>query len=169
LGALYAVFIIFIQNTLGSVTMDLGWLAVGAGMGLLLGSLIYGRIGKHFPLKAVLNISLIGASFYLIFFVIFLKYHPLKLFALFSCVLLGLFASPLVIGVNTLIHNGSENDFWGRIFSSLEVVIHFGFIVFMFIASFLADTFSPFTIILSVGIIIAFFSLFNFIKERCLK
>lgn len=166
LGALYVVFIIFIQDTLRSVTIDLGWLAVGGGLGLFLGSLIYGRIGREWPIKKVINISLIFASLYLIFFVVYLKSHPFKLFALFSCFLLGVGLSPLVIGVNTLIHNGSENNFWGRIFSSLEVVIHLGFIVFMFVTSYLADKFSPFTIILNVGIIIFFFSLFSLLRDN---
>lgn len=166
LGALYVVFIVFIQETLGSVTMDLGWLAVGGGLGLFLGSLVYGRAGRDWPIKRVINLSLVFASLYLVFFVSYLKYYPSKSFALLSCFLLGIGVSPLVIGVNTLVHKGSGNNFWGRIFSSLEVVIHLGFIGFMFIASYLADKFSPFTIILSAGIIISFFSLFNLLKDN---
>jgi MFS family permease len=165
LGSLYVVFIVFIQNTFHSVTIDLGWLAVASGLGLFCGSLIYGRVADMGKIRRVINIALIFASSYLVFFVAFLKYHPFKPFALFSCFLLGLISSPLVIGVNTLIHTQSKNNFWGRIFSSLEVLNHFAFIVFMFASSYLAEKFSPFTIIISVGIIIFLFSGFNYLRE----
>jgi hypothetical protein len=69
-----------------------------------------------------------------------------------------------VIAVNTLIHSESENKFWGRIFSSLEVIIHIAFIVFMFLSSFLAEIFSPFTIIVAIGAITMFFS-YIFLKQ----
>ena len=165
LGSLYVVFIVFIQNTLSSVTLDLGYLAVGLGTGLFVGSLIYGKIGKRYPFKKSINVSLFINSIYLISFVTVLKFHPSKLFAFFSCFLLGGFSSPVVVGINALIHSESQNMFWGRIFSSLEVVIHFAFIAFMFLSSYLAEFFSPFTIIMSVGIIIFFFSSFGLFSE----
>ncbi|MCD6227919.1 MAG: MFS transporter [Candidatus Omnitrophica bacterium] len=165
LGSLYVVFIVFIQNTLSSVTLDLGYLAVGLGTGLFVGSLIYGRIGGKYSFKKSTNISLLINSIYLILFVTVLKFYPSRLFAFFSCLLLGGFSSPVVIGINALIHSESQNMFWGRIFSSLEVVIHFAFIAFMFLSSYLAEFFSPFTIIMSVGIIIFFFSSFGLFSE----
>jgi len=129
------------------------------------GSLIYGKIGKRYPFKKSINVSLFINSIYLISFVTVLKFHPSKLFAFFSCFLLGGFSSPVVVGINALIHSESQNMFWGRIFSSLEVVIHFAFIAFMFLSSYLAEFFSPFTIIMSVGIIIFFFSSFGLFSE----
>lgn len=165
-GALYVVFIVFIQNTFHSVTIDLGWFAVGSGLGLFLGALIYGKVGRQWVIRKVINGSLIFSSIYLLFFVTFIHHHPIKLFALFSCFLLGVFSSPVVIGVNTLIHDESKNDFWGRIFSSLEVVIHLAFVIWMFISSYLAEKFSSFTIIIAVGIIIFIFSFFNYVKKN---
>ena len=47
LGAAYVVFIVFIQETLGTLTQDLGLLVVFLGLGLFLGSLAYGRLGKN--------------------------------------------------------------------------------------------------------------------------
>ncbi len=163
-GSLYVVFIVFIQDTFNSVTLDLGWLAVGSGIGLFCGSLAYGKLGKSWPIRKVIDISLVMVSAWLVFFVSVLHHYPHKPFAFFSCFFLGLLASPVVIGVNTLIHNQSQNGFWGRIFSSLEVLIHLAFIVWMFSASFLAEQFSTFTIIIAVGIIIFIFSGFNFIN-----
>jgi hypothetical protein len=83
-----------------------------------------------------------------------------------GCVLLGALASPIVIAVNSLIHKESKNGFWGRIFSSLEVVIHIAFLAFMFLSSYLAEIMTPFTIINSVGIIAFLFALYNLIRNH---
>ncbi|MCK9573441.1 MAG: MFS transporter [Candidatus Omnitrophica bacterium] len=165
IGSLYTVFIVFVQQTLGTVTFALGWLAVGSGAGLFIGSLFYGKIGSKVSIQKAINRSLFFSCFYLIAFVSLLRVYPYKLFAFISCFILGLVASPVVIAVNTLIHNESENKFWGRIFSSLEIIIHIAFIVFMFVASYLAEKFSPFTIIIAVGIITMILSCV-FLKEK---
>ncbi len=165
IGSLYTIFIVFIQKTLKTVTFDLGWLAVGCGAGLFFGSLFYGRIGAKFSIKKVTSVSLFFSSLYLCAFVTLLKMYPHKLFAFFSCFIIGLIASPIAIAINTLIHNESENKFWGRIFSSLEIIIHLTFIVFMFTASYLAEKFTPFTIIIAISIITMFSSYF-FLKEN---
>jgi len=61
--------------------------------------------------------------------------------------------SPVFVGVNSLIHVKSDKKILGRIFSGLEVISHLGFLITMYVSSFLADIFNPFTIIISVGII----------------
>ena len=165
IGSLYVVFVVFIQNTLSTITMELGVLAIGAGLGLFLGTLLYGRLGRSIDVKKVINLTLVSASFWLVLSVILLKYYPSELFAFFSVFLLGLIVSPVIVAVNSLIHKDSDSNLWGRIFSSLEVVIHLAFIIFMFIASFLAEIFRPFTIIVAVGIIIFLFSLYNLICD----
>lgn len=165
IGSLYTIFIVFIQKTLSTVTFELGWLAVGCGAGLFVGSLFYGKVGAKFSIKKVTCVSLFFSSLYLAVFVSLLRMYPYKILALVSCFILGLIASPIAIAVNTLIHNESENKFWGRIFSSLEVIIHLTFIVFMFLSSYLAEKFTPFTIIIAISIITMFSSYF-FLKEK---
>ena len=166
IGSLYTIIIVFIQKTLSTVTSDLGWLAVAAGTGLFFGSIIYGRIGSKFPLRKSTHVFLFLSSIYLVIFTCILRIYPYGFFAFLSCMFLGILSSPIVVAVNTLIHKESDNNFWGRIFSSLEIVIHLAFIIFMFLASYLAEKISPFTIIISVGIIISLFSLFNLAVEN---
>jgi MFS family permease len=165
LGSIYTLFIVFIQNTLSTVTIDLGKLAVGAGLGLFSGSLLYGRFAQKLPLKKTIIFSFIFANLYLLFFVILLKFYPSKIFAFFSCLFLGMIISPIAIAINTLIHKESKDNFWGRIFSSFEFIVHLAFIIFMFLSSYLAEKFSPFTIIVSICIISVFFALFS-LRER---
>lgn len=165
IGSLYTVFIVFIQKTLSTITLELGLVAIGAGGGLFLGTILYGKFGSTLPVKKTINISLMMASLHLLIFTTVLKLHPSELYAFFSCFILGLLVSPVEIGITTFIHKKSENGFLGRIFSSMEVFLHLAFIVFMFIASYLAEIMTPFTIIASVSITLLLFSLWSYIKE----
>jgi MFS family permease len=79
--------------------------------------------------------------------------------------MLGALISPAFIGITALIHKESDANLLGRIFSGLEFTSHFGFLVAMFVASFLADIFSPFTIVIAIGIIGVFCSLI-FMKKH---
>lgn len=165
IGSLYVVFIRFIQETLTTLVKDVGFTVVALAAGIFFGSLFYGRIAHKIDVKKTINATMFIASLYLIFFVIFLKIHPTPLNAVILGFILGLVASPIVVGINTLIHQESDGNLLGRIFSGLEFISHLGFLVFMFIFSFLADIFTPFTIIISVGIIGAFISLIFVLKN----
>jgi len=158
-GALYVVLIRFIQLTLHSITKDLGFTVVSIATGLFFGSLLYGRIAHKFSVYKLINAAILASSLFLIFFVVFLNAHPSSFYAVTLSFLLGLLISPAFIGVNALIHKESDANLLGRIFSGLEFTSHFGFLVTMFIASFLADIFTPFTIVVSIGIIGSFCSL----------
>jgi len=157
-GGLYVVFIRFIQEVLSSVTSDIGFIMVALGAGIFLGSLVYGRIAHKFSVKKVINLSLLLASLYLIFFVVSLRACPQRLYAIALAFVLGMITSPVFVGVNTLIHKESDQKVLGRIFSGLEFTSHLGFLISMFICSALADFFNPFTIIVSLGIIGFFIS-----------
>jgi len=159
IGGLYVVFIRFIQNTLASVTKDLGFVVVALSAGLFIGSLIYGRVAHKVSIKKIINLAILFSSLYLVCFVIFLHAYPSTLCAIFLSFILGSLVSPAFIGVNALIHKESEANLLGRIFSGLEFISHLGFLIAMFASSILADMFSPFTIIVSIGIIGFLFSL----------
>jgi len=163
IGSLYTIFIIFIQNTFNTVTKDLGWLAIGAGFGMFLGTVAYGKIGSRFNPKTIINVSLLSAGAWLAGFILILHSYPSKIFAFMACLILGVLCSPLEIAINTLIHQESHNKFLGRIFSSLEVLLHIAFIIFMFLASFLAEKLGAFTIIVFIGIIVMIFGLVQII------
>ena len=168
LGALYVVFIGFIQKTLGTGTKDLGFLAVWLTLGLFLGSLAYGRVAHKFSLAKTINVMLMLSSALLIAFVSIIKRTPSGALASFFSFVLGFMASPIVIACNSLIHKRSSDNLWGRIFSSLEVVAHFAFILFMFITSILADKLRvpPFVIIIWVGIVVIIFSLISLFRKE---
>ena len=165
IGSLYVVFIRFIQETLSSLVKDVGFTVVFLAAGIFFGSLLYGRIAHKLDIKKSINASMFISSLYIIFFVMFLKAYPKPLHAIILGFGLGLTASPVIVGINALIHKESDNNLLGRIFSGLEFISHLGFLIAMLICSLLADIFTPFTIMVSVGIIGALVSLIFIAKN----
>jgi MFS transporter, DHA3 family, macrolide efflux protein len=154
LGAVYVVIIVFIQRTLGSATKDVGLLIMFLGIGLFLGSLVYGRFGQKISQFKIIFISLIISGIMIVFFVVGITAYPV--FALAACLatLLGATIAPIMIASNTVIHQVSADHMLGKIFSSLEIVMHLAFLIFMFVSSLLAEHFPAGTILMVTGAIV---------------
>jgi len=163
LGAVYVVLIVFVQKTLHSATKDLGLLIMFLGIGLFLGSLVYGRFGQKVSAYKIIFVSLVLSGAMLVCFAVTIHRYPsFTIAALLSC-LLGTFISPIMTASNTIIHKVSDNGMLGKIFSSLEIVMHLGFLLFMFISSLLAERFSHVLILIIVGCLISVLGLVNLI------
>ena len=161
LGAVYVVTIVFVQNTLHSATKDLGFLIVFLGLGLFFGSIVYGSIGHRISPYRIIYASLVTSGLMLAVFAAGISMYPCFPVAAFLSVLVGLSISPIMIASNTIVHNASSSEMMGKIFSSLEIVIHLGFLTFMFVASALADKFPHVIILSTIGILIAATGAFN--------
>ncbi len=166
LGAVYVVIIVFVQKTLHSATKDLGLLVMFLGLGLFFGSLIYGRFGHKFSQYKVIFISLIYSGIMLIIFSLAIYHYPNLMVAAALALILGLFISPIMIASNTIIHKVSENGMMGKIFSSLEIVMHLGFLLFMFLSSMLAEKFSQLAILVIVGFLLVALGAGNLLIKR---
>jgi len=166
LGAIYVILIVFVQKTLHSATKDLGLLVMFLGIGLFLGSLIYGRFGQRLSHYKTIFASLVLSGIMLIVFALTIHYYPYFLVAAMLSFLLGLLVSPIMIASNTIIHNVSENEMRGKIFSSMEIVMHVGFLLFMFISGLLAERFSHTLILVIVGCIFSALGIINFFYHR---
>ncbi len=153
LGAVYTVIIAFVQKTLHSATKDLGLLAMFVGIGLFVGSLLYGKFGSRFSQYKTIFSSLIVSGCMLIIFALVLWRYPYLLVAEFLAFALGLSIAPIMIASNTVVHNASKVDMMGKVFSSLEIVMHLAFLVFMFASSIIAEHVSCGIILVGVGII----------------
>lgn len=166
LGAIYVVLIVFVQKTLHSATKDLGLLIMFLGIGLFLGSLIYGRFGQRLSHYKIIFVSLVLSGIMLIVFALTIQRYPYFLIAALLSFLLGLMVSPIMIASNTIIHNVSDNEMRGKIFSSMEIVMHLGFLLFMFISGLLAERFSHTLILVIVGCVFSVLGIINFIFHR---
>lgn len=169
LGSTYVVIIVFVQKTLHSATKDLGLLVMFLGIGLFVGSFIYGKFGQrlsHF--KAIFS-SLLLSGAMLIAFSVMVHRYPNFIVAAFFAFLLGMVISPIMIASNTIVHNASSSSILGKIFSSLEIVMHLGFLIFMFISSILSEKFTPFIILLITGSAIMLLGVINLGCQRRLS
>ncbi|MFA6349782.1 MAG: MFS transporter [Candidatus Omnitrophota bacterium] len=166
LGSTYVVIIVFVQKTLHSATKDLGLLVMFLGIGLFAGSLVYGRFGQRLSHFKTIFSSLMLSGAMLIIFSVMVHQYPNFIVAAIFAFLLGIAISPIMIATNTIVHNASSSSMLGKIFSSLEIVMHLGFLIFMFISSILAEAFSPFIILVIVGSAIMFLGLVNLACQR---
>jgi len=166
LGSVYVVFIAFVQKVLQSATKDLGLLIMFLGIGLFLGSIIYGRFGQKISQYKTIFCSLISSGIMLVVFAVGITKYPYFAVAAALAFLLGLAISPIMIASNTIIHNASSNNMMGKIFSSLEIVMHLGFLIFMFISSVLAERLSHSIILIFVGCAIIILGVINLIYHR---
>ncbi|MGD0336614.1 MAG: MFS transporter [Candidatus Omnitrophota bacterium] len=161
LGSVYTVVIVFVQKTLHSATKDLGLLIMFLGAGLFLGSLLYGRFGQKVSHYKMIFISLILSGAMLVIFAFGIHRYPHFNVAALLSFLLGIAVSPIMIASNTIIHNASDSGMLGKIFSSLEIIMHLGFVLFMFLSSFLAEKIPSFYILVFVGGLFAAVGLLN--------
>ncbi|MDD5505039.1 MAG: MFS transporter [Candidatus Omnitrophica bacterium] len=151
-GASQVVLIVFIQDYLASLTRDLGLLIMFFGIGLFAGAIVYGKFGdKLSKIRVVLLSLLLGGVFLLQFLVLVRMFSNFALAAVITF-FFGAAISPIIISSNTMVHELVPEDAHGKVFSSLEAVIHLAYLIFMFISAILAEIAGTFNILLIIGI-----------------
>ncbi|MCX5679525.1 MAG: MFS transporter [Candidatus Omnitrophica bacterium] len=151
LGAVSCVIIVFVQHAFGTSTRDLGFLGTFLVTGLFIGTMLYGKFGQGVPKRKVVFYSFIASGIFITVFALVVEKHPNLLTAGVISALLGAAASPIMISANTLTHEAIPEELRGRIFSSLEVVIHLGFMVAMFLAAYAAKYIGRLWVIMIAG------------------
>ncbi|MFC1806921.1 MFS transporter [Candidatus Omnitrophota bacterium] len=164
-GATYVVMITFIQGTLQSVTKDLGLLIMFFGGGLFLGSIIYGKFGRSFDKVKAIFLSLALGGVFMVQFVVFVGASQRFSIAAILASVFGCALAPIMISSNTIVHELIPDDLRGRVFASLEAVMHLAFLVFMIISAILAEVFSGFYILLIIGMLFIYFGVHG-LKRR---
>ena len=139
IGSAICVIIVFIQETFGSVTKDLGVLFMFLGLGAFLGAMLYGKFGQRLRKDKVILTCMLLSGIFIILFAVIAKLTASLWISGAIMFIVGLSTGPIIISLNTTVHELIPQEARGRIFSSLEAVIHLGFLVFMFIAAFFAE------------------------------
>ena len=160
-GSIYIIIIVFVQELLGSSTEHLGLLAMFLGSGLFLGSIVCGRFGGKSSRRDVINLCLFLTGLTIAMFSLGLKWWPNFTTAAILSVIIGLFAAPIVVSSNTLLHEVMRDEMRGRIFSSLDIIMHIGFLIFMVVASVVAEWVGKGVLLVATGII---FSLIGIVR-----
>ncbi len=154
-GAIFCVIIVFIQEAFGSVTEALGIFGVFLGVGLFLGTVLYGKFGQAFqgPRVIFASLTLCGAAVGV--FAFYVGGSPVFVVGGALLMLVGITAAPILTCTNTMVHTLVPDEVRGRIFSSLEAVVHLAFLLFMLLSAYLARFISNKVILLVSGAIFA--------------
>jgi MFS family permease len=165
-GAIYVVIIVFVQQSFHSVTKHLGFLAVGLGVGLFLGSLAYGKWGdKKKHIETIYSCLVAGGIMMVVFSFAVQQFRNIWV-AQALAGLLGFVVGPIVIAANTVVHTFSLKEMQGKVFSAMEFAIHFGFLVTMLVSSKLSEFIGAFWILAGVGVIFCGVGLFGMVSFR---
>ena len=160
-GAVYVVIIVFVQQAFHSVTRHLGVLAVTLGGGLFLGTVLYGKFGKSLSWRRTIFLCLILGGTMMLAFVWGISLWPNVWLAFALTLCLGASIGPVFIASNTIIHEVADEQMQGKVFSSLEIVIHFAFMISMLISSWLSELVSPAAILSAVAVIFGLVGVFG--------
>jgi len=151
IGASHVVIIVFIQNALSSVTKDLGLLVMFFGIGLFFGAIFYSKVGERFSKVKAIFLSLVLGGIFLIQFAVLVNLFQSFFTAATVALFFGVSVSPILISSNTIVHELIPEEVHGRVFSSLEAVMHLAYLIFMLISAILAEFINSFYILLAVG------------------
>lgn len=169
LGAMSVVTIVFIQECFGSATKEIGLLGMLIGVGLFVGSLGYGQLGQYISKRKMMFISFIASGMAIAAFIFVAKQTRMISISGIFAFLLGVSASPIVISSNTLIHEAIPQDVRGRVFSSVEVVVHLAFLACMFLAAKTADLVGRTGVLMGCAAVFVLAGIIGLIRERLCK
>ena len=100
-GAMYVIGVIFIQETLKSMTKDVGVLGMCLFAGLLLGSSVYGKVGNRLPRAKTIFMSLFLSGIFVNVFAVGLRLTKSFLFGSAAAFILGLFVDNILDFINS--------------------------------------------------------------------
>ena len=157
-GAVYVVIIVFVQQAFGSVTKHLGVLAVCLGVGLFAGSIAYGKWGKKFKWYQTIFFCLILGGIMMGLFSLVINQWANVWAAGTLSIILGAVLGPIFIASNTVVHFVADKNMQGKVFTAMEMVIHFAFLVAMLFTAFLSDKLKIPCVYILLGVSVVFIS-----------
>jgi len=102
----------------------------------------------------------------MILFVLMVKVYPQLIVAAALAFFLGLVIGPIFIAANTITLLVSDENMLGKVFSSLEIIIHFAFLVAMLSSSLLSEYVDRTWILVGVGGTFTLLGLLGLFKYR---
>lgn len=165
-GAIYVVAIVFIQESFGSITKDLGLMAVVLGFGLTSGALLYGKFARRIPWYTTIFFCLLLGG---VMLVVFSYVVHLKANFKMACLLamgFGMIVGPIFLAANTVAMKVSDEKMRGKVFSALEIVIHLAFLFSMLVSSWLSDFIPRVWILVGVGVLFSLIGIFGLVFYR---
>ena len=109
-----AVLVIFVQDDMGLSAVEFGWMMTARGLGGLLGGLLVAQVSRKIKPEKLGAIGMIlsGGGLLLIVSI------PTLWMALPMLILMGVFALAWIVSVQTLLQQGTEDVYRGRVFGA---------------------------------------------------
>ncbi|MCX7994709.1 MAG: MFS transporter [candidate division WOR-3 bacterium] len=124
-SVVYVLAIPTIQQDMEWGTRGVGILAAVGAIGLLLGAYLAGTIGHYLDLRIFIIYCFILIGFGLFSFPLISKFYQFVITAL----VVGIAASPIFIGQDTLIHQYADEEMRGKIFSFRDWLLNLTFVI----------------------------------------
>ncbi|MGQ9465215.1 MAG: MFS transporter [bacterium] len=154
-SVIYVLAIPTIQQDMAWGTRGVGGLAAVGAIGLLLGAYIAGTVGHYLDLKTFIIYSFILISICLSAFPFINSFYQFVLIAF----IIGIAASPIFIGQDTLIHQYADEEVRGRIFSFRDWLLNLTFLIGALLVGSLTTFISRKYLFVIFGAIVLIFSL----------
>ncbi len=168
-GSIFCVIIVFIQKSFGSITEVLGIFGAFLGCGLFVGTIGFGKFGQKASKIRSIFINLIFCGVAINLFAFYASRSASFIMGGMFIFLVGFTMGPIMTCINTLMHELIPDEARGRIFSSMEAVIHLAFLAFMFLTAYLAKYISNAAIIAASGLVFSVIGLTGYLKVRAEK
>lgn len=145
-GSIYSLGVFYSDQVLKVATGGFGYLLSVLGVGLTLGSIFSGFIGRHFSKERLFNDSIFFFGLALVLFASIPKFE----FALLFSFVAGIALASLTVAAYTILQEKVGDEIRGRIFTALESLLRISLLVSLVLTSGLADAIGE-NRILSVG------------------
>lgn len=134
-GSIYSLGAIFSYQVLKLASGGFGYLLSALGLGLTLGSIFSGFLGRHFPKDKLFNYSILIFGVALILFASITRFEPAMIFSFIG----GVALASLTVATYTILQETLVDEMRGRIFTALESLLRISLFVSLGFTGALAD------------------------------
>jgi len=165
-GALYVLAVVFIQTRLNSATKHLGVMAVFLGAGFILGNIIYARLEKSLKQTSVIYGGIAITGILAVLFVILMNASPNIYIASVLIMGIGVVLGPMLVTINTIVHQDIEMRLQGRIFSWIGVLMNIAVFVSLFLGAWLGKLLSVAIALVAIGLVLVGYGLLMLYRDE---
>lgn len=144
----YTVLIFLVQQEFGMGTMGVGWLGGVIGIGMLIGGLLMGFLGKNVNRGKLIICSMAVLAVFFLIGSVFVN----VIFLYIVSVIAGIVFSIIGISQDTILQEDVLREIRGRIFATKEFIINVTFILCAVFIGIISNNMKPHVIIFGVGV-----------------
>lgn len=158
----YTVLIYLVQQEFGMGTMGVGWLGGIIGVGMLIGGILMGFLGKSVNRGKLIICSIAVLAVFFLIGSVFVN----VIFLYIVSVIAGIVFSIIGISQDTILQEDVLKEIRGRIFATKEFVINVAFMLCAILVGLISHILNPYAIIFGIGLILCLLTILAIIIYR---